>query len=125
MRATYLVAVDPRLGKATARLCGLNSPTAELDFVHIQNKSRAFLVVRSLAMSRFVAAGGTEPTAPSDGSKEAAREDAWAQAQKQLEAMRAKSKPQAGKQEDGKSLYEVLQANKGRCSLNSFLIPDS
>ncbi|ETN36413.1 uncharacterized protein HMPREF1541_08690 [Cyphellophora europaea CBS 101466] len=63
-------------------------------------------------MSRFVAAGGAEPTAPSDGSKEAAREDAWAQAQKQLEAMRAKSKPQAGKQEDGKSLYEVLQANK-------------
>jgi hypothetical protein len=62
-------------------------------------------------MSRFVAAGGAEVEAP---AKDAAREDAWARAQQQLEAIRAKPKPQAGKQEDGKSLYEVLQANKGR-----------
>lgn len=61
-------------------------------------------------MSRFVAAGGAEAD---DTSKDAAREDAWAKAQQQLEALRAKPKPQVGKQEDGKSLYEVLEANKG------------
>lgn len=61
-------------------------------------------------MSRFVAAGGAETEA---AVKDAAREDAWAKAQQQLEAIRAKPQPQLGKQEDGKSLYEVLQANKG------------
>jgi hypothetical protein len=63
-------------------------------------------------MSRFVSAGGSEPAA----ARDSANEDAWAKAQKQLEAMRAKPKPQPGKQEDGKSLYEVLQANKGSSS---------
>ena len=61
-------------------------------------------------MSRFVAAGGAEAD---DTPKDAAREDAWAIAQQQLEALRAKPKPRTGDQEDGKSLYEVLQANKG------------
>lgn len=65
-------------------------------------------------MSRFVAAGGAE----TDGTaKDTAREDAWAKAQQQLEALRSKPKPQTGKQEDGKSLYEVLQANKGLSDL--------
>jgi hypothetical protein len=63
-------------------------------------------------MSRFVSAGGSEPAA-SSAARDGANEDAWAKAQKQLEAIRAKPKPQLGKQEDGKSLYEVLQANKG------------
>ena len=60
-------------------------------------------------MSRFVSAGGETK----DAAQEAAREDAWAKAQAQIEALRAKPSQQEGKQEGGKSLYEVLEANKG------------
>lgn len=59
-------------------------------------------------MSRFVTAGGGEPQTTED----AAREDAWAKAQAQIEALRAKPNPTEGKQEGGKTLYETLQANK-------------
>ena len=66
-------------------------------------------------MSRFVTAGGED--APNKSS------DAWAAAQAHLEALRNKPKLQDGKQEGGKSLYEVLQANKGlsRSLLSTFL----
>lgn len=54
--------------------------------------------------SRFVS-GGTneEPTE---------RDEAWLEAQQAIEAKR-QEKVELGKQADGKSLYETLQANKG------------
>ncbi|KAK4547349.1 hypothetical protein LTR36_001005 [Oleoguttula mirabilis] len=54
-------------------------------------------------MSRFVSAGGAdEPTA---------QDEAWLEAQRKIEATRQK-KPEVGQQEDGKSLFDTLQANK-------------
>ena len=55
-------------------------------------------------MSRFVS-GGTdeEPTE---------RDEAWLKAQQEIEA-KHRQKRDEGKQQDGKSLYETLQANKG------------
>lgn len=55
-------------------------------------------------MSRFVS-GGTndEPTE---------RDEAWLKAQQEIESKRLE-KADIGKQQDGKSLYETLQANKG------------
>lgn len=55
-------------------------------------------------MSRFVAAGATD-----EPSKE---DDEWAEAQRKIDATR-QPKPRLGEQEDGKSLYDTLQANKG------------
>jgi hypothetical protein len=69
-------------------------------------------------MSRFVTAGGEDAPV----AKDAAKEDAWAKAQAQIEALRNKSKPQDGLQEGGKSLYEVLQANKGGWLSQLFLL---
>lgn len=40
------------------------------------------------------------------------RDEAWLKAQQEIEA-RAREKADLGKQDDGKSLYEKLQANKG------------
>ena len=59
-------------------------------------------------MARFISAGTDADSKP--------RDDAWLQAQKEVEAQR-KPKPviKPGEQEGGKSLYEVLQQNKGRC----------
>lgn len=56
-------------------------------------------------MSSGFLSGGTtdEPTE---------RDQQWLDAQKQLEADRQR-KAEEGKQEGGKSLYEVLQQNKG------------
>jgi len=53
-------------------------------------------------MSRFVSELGkqTEPN------------DEWVKAEREIEESR-KRKADAGRQEGGKSLYEVLQANKG------------
>jgi hypothetical protein len=58
-------------------------------------------------MSRFVSAGTNEENA-------AERDAAWAKVQKELEAGRER-RVEPGTQEGGKSLYDVLQANKGRC----------
>ena len=55
-------------------------------------------------MSRFVHAGELE--------KPTERDDEWVKAQKEVEEEQ-KRKLGAGQQEGGKSLYEVLQANKG------------
>jgi hypothetical protein len=55
-------------------------------------------------MSRFVSAGTTDEPIE--------RDDEWKRAQRDLEENR-KQKIEEGKQEGGKSLYEVLQANKG------------
>lgn len=44
------------------------------------------------------------------------RDDDWLQAQKEIEANRRR-KEEEGAQEGGKSLYEVLQQNKGEYTL--------
>jgi len=59
-------------------------------------------------MSRFVS-GGT-----SDQPIE--RDEAWLKAQQDIEEKR-QQKEEEGRQEGGKSLYETLQANKGRSRL--------
>lgn len=55
--------------------------------------------------SGFVSGGTAEEPIP--------RDDEWLKAQQELEADRH-AKTEAGKQEGGKSLYEVLQQNKGK-----------
>ena len=55
--------------------------------------------------SRFVPAG-------TEVAKEE-KSDGWAKARNEVEAQRLGKSKQESKQEDGKSLYEVLQANKG------------
>lgn len=44
------------------------------------------------------------------------RDDEWRQAQREIEEKR-REKEELGKQNEGKSLYEVLQANKGDTAL--------
>ncbi len=56
-------------------------------------------------MSRFISAG-TSDDPPTE------RDEAWQKAQQELE-VRQLQKAEAGKQQDGKTLYETLQANKG------------
>jgi hypothetical protein len=59
-------------------------------------------------MSRFVAAGeNPDSLAPP-------ADERWLKAQQTVEALRKPKRVEEGKQEGGKSLYEVLQANKGR-----------
>lgn len=58
-------------------------------------------------MSRFVSAGTDPDSRPPD-------DDAWLKARQEIELQKAPKKGDEGKQEGGKSLYEVLQANKGR-----------
>lgn len=55
-------------------------------------------------MSRFVSAGTTEEPIQ--------RDDEWHKAQQELEEAR-KLKEEQGQHDSGKSLYDVLQANKG------------
>ena len=50
------------------------------------------------------------------------RDDEWRLAQAELEAKRLE-KEDRDKQHDGKSLFEVLQANKGDNAFTSFLHP--
>ena len=40
------------------------------------------------------------------------RDDEWVKAQQEIEASRRR-KEEDGRQEDGKTLYDILQANKG------------
>ena len=54
--------------------------------------------------SGFVSGGTTE--------KPIERDDEWVQAQKEIEANRRR-KEEESRQQDGKTLYEVLQNNKG------------
>lgn len=56
--------------------------------------------------SRFVPAGSDPVAASSD--------DGWEKARQKVEERRNVKSVEPGKQEDGKSLYEVLQANKGK-----------
>ena len=56
-------------------------------------------------MSRFVSGGTVDEPVK--------RDDEWLKAQEEIEAKRRK-KEEEGRQNDGKSLYETLQANKGR-----------
>ena len=64
--------------------------------------------------SGFVSGGTTEEP------KE--RDQQWLDAQKELEAERQR-KAEEGKQEGGKSLYEVLQQNKGTVILLGLSVP--
>jgi hypothetical protein len=57
-----------------------------------------------LIMSRFVSGGTVD--------KPTERDDEWLKAQETIEAARRKKEDEA-RQHGGKSLYEVLQANKG------------
>ncbi|EXJ71488.1 uncharacterized protein A1O5_05296 [Cladophialophora psammophila CBS 110553] len=61
-------------------------------------------------MSRFVSAG-TDADADADAAGPASN-DAWMKAQQQVESTRKPKKLDEGTQDGGKSLYEVLQANK-------------
>lgn len=56
--------------------------------------------------SGFVSAGTTEEPKERDAE--------WLKAQEELEQLRRK-KAEEGKQDGGKSLYEILQANKSEC----------
>jgi FAM192A/Fyv6, N-terminal domain len=60
-------------------------------------------------MSRFVSEG-------SKADNSAERNDAWIKAKQDVEALKKpkQSATGSGLQEGGKSLYETLQANKGR-----------
>ena len=55
-------------------------------------------------MSRFISAGTNEDPSERDGK--------WMKAQQEIEANRRR-KDEEKERQDGKSLYEVLQANKG------------
>lgn len=57
-------------------------------------------------MSRFVSAGTDADSKVPD--------EAWLKAQQEVEAQRKPKPSEPGQQEGGKSLYEVLQQNKGR-----------
>ncbi|KAF2418728.1 hypothetical protein EJ08DRAFT_703005 [Tothia fuscella] len=59
--------------------------------------------------SRFVTGGSLD--APIE------RDDAWLKAQQELEANRAAKAEEAARNADGKSLYEILEANKGGFSV--------
>lgn len=65
-------------------------------------------------MSRFVSAGTDVDPRPPD--------DAWVQAQQAVEAQQQPKSTNLGAQEGGKSLYEVLQQNKGRQSRKNTLL---
>jgi hypothetical protein len=56
-------------------------------------------------MSSGFVSGGT-------ADKPVERDDEWRQAQQEIEDRR-REKKDIGKQNEGKSLYEILQANKG------------
>lgn len=58
--------------------------------------------------SRFIAAGAD----PAKVSAETKTNDDWERAKRLVESQKAQ-KVEHGKQEGGKSLYEVLQQNKG------------
>lgn len=58
--------------------------------------------------SGFVSGGTTD--------KPVERDDEWLRAQQEIEANRRR-KEEEGKQEGGKSLYEILQNNKGEFSI--------
>ena len=59
--------------------------------------------------SGFISGGTTD--------KPIERDDEWLKAQQEIEELRRR-KEEEGQQQDGKSLYEVLQANKG-CYINT------
>lgn len=62
--------------------------------------------------SGFISGGTTEnPTV---------RSDEWLAAQQEIEASRRRKAEEASRQQDGKTLYEVLQGNKGDFPLLSF-----
>ena len=67
-------------------------------------------------MSRFVSGGTSEQPIE--------RDEEWLEAQQEIEAKR-RQKEEEGRQENGKSLFETLQANKGRyesCSVPQVML---
>jgi hypothetical protein len=65
--------------------------------------------------SGFVSAGTIDPSGDQDLPKSDAKSGEWARAHQEIEESRRR-KEEAGRQEGGKSLFEVLEANKGRLS---------
>ncbi|KAH0547941.1 hypothetical protein GP486_008318 [Trichoglossum hirsutum] len=63
--------------------------------------------------SGFISAGAIDPSADQDPPKSHVKADEWARAQQEIEDSRRR-KEEAGRQEGGKSLFEVLEANKAR-----------
>ncbi|KAH0537638.1 hypothetical protein FGG08_005589 [Glutinoglossum americanum] len=63
--------------------------------------------------SGFVSAGTIDPSSNQDPPESDAKSDEWARAQQEIEESRRR-KEEAGRQEGGKSLFEVLEANKVR-----------
>ena len=49
------------------------------------------------------------------------RDDDWLQAQKEIDANRRRKEEESGQQAGGKSLYEVLQQNKGEYLYHTYL----
>ncbi|KAI9782710.1 MAG: hypothetical protein M1839_004698 [Geoglossum umbratile] len=63
--------------------------------------------------SGFISAGTVDPPTSQTLSKSDAKGDEWASAQQEIEESRRR-KEEASRQERGKSLFEVLEANKAR-----------
>lgn len=76
-------------------------------FLHQEVPRRYGLLLPPAAMSSGFVSGGTvdEPVE---------RDDEWRRVQQELEEERRR-KAEMGRQEGGKSLYEVLQQNKSEC----------
>ena len=62
-----------------------------------------------MSSRRFVPAGGNDTDNGTDNDN-----DAWSNAQKAIDEHIKTQRPEPGKQAGGKSLYEVLQENKGK-----------
>jgi hypothetical protein len=65
--------------------------------------------------SGFISAGTVDPPTSQTLSKSDAKGDEWARAQQEIGESRRR-KEEASRQERGKSLFEVLEANKGKPS---------
>ena len=81
------------------------------------NNSHGVLSHGVSTMSAGFVSGGTidEPTE---------RDDEWHRVQQEIEEERRR-KAELGKQDGGKSLFEVLQQNKSRCLRPAVLLPET
>lgn len=73
----------------------------------LESQELAIIIQKSSMSSGFVSSGTLDQPIE--------RDDDWLQAQKEIEANRRRK--EEGRQDGGKSLYEVLQQNKGEHTL--------
>ena len=73
------------------------------------------LLIRIDMSSGFVSASTVDPSTDQGLPRSDAKGDEWTRAQREIEESRRR-KQEASRQESGKSLFEVLEANKGRPS---------